>query len=408
MEKSYSNKIYIFADQVRSTELGKQLAPLNVRFTAIQNIQEGWDSCYFSTDSIFLFDNRFLLQFASEVERWARTSPSMKFLPVVYPAAPDNENYTALQHFGEKLSYEPDDPAALAETVKNLLQPSVRIKFWGVRGSTPCANYENIRFGGNTSCVQIEKTGMDSVLILDSGTGIRNLGNYLYRHHKDNIQGHIFITHPHWDHIQGFPFFKPFYSSKNSFSIHMPEQYRGGTQDIMSGHLTKTFFPVTLNMLDANLTYCTQMEMPEDFGHYSIEYMVANHPTKTAVYKIRIGGYTIVYAPDNEIPLKSSPIRFLDKFEEFIRGCDLLIHDAQYCLNRYESRKGWGHSAWERVVEIAKRNEVKRLFLTHHDPDSNDDELSKIDEQLSRYRGESFIDIRLAKEGAGIRLPLNV
>jgi len=294
----------------------------------------------------------------------------------------------------------------LVQFAEQALSPSVKVKFWGVRGSTPCANSENIYFGGNTSCVQIDIPGSNRLLILDSGTGIRNLGNSILKYEHEPLLGDLFITHPHWDHIQGFPFFSPFYEKDNSFRIYLPEQFRGGAEEILSGHLTKTFFPVTLDMLASELTYITQGEEAINNGAFTVDYLVANHSTKTAIYRFKIFDYTIIYAPDNELPLTSSPLRFVDRFCDFIENCDLLIHDGQYDLEMYKTREGWGHSARERVVELAKKSSVKRLFLTHHDPGSNDVKLNKISEELKIYRQNPFLDIDLAKEGHAVSLPV--
>jgi phosphoribosyl 1,2-cyclic phosphodiesterase len=298
-------------------------------------------------------------------------------------------------------------PGELKEFLASATSPAVKVKFWGVRGSTPCANSENIRYGGNTSCVELEIPGFDRQLILDSGTGIRNLGKYYDTYSKDPVNADLFITHPHWDHIQGFPFFSPIYKKGHSLRIRMPEQYRGGTKEILAGHLTKTFFPVTLGMFDADLEFITQAEAPEQFGPVEVDYLVANHPTKTAMYRFKISGYTIIYAPDNELPMDRSPLRFVDRFCEFIDGCDLLIHDAQYDLDLLKTREGWGHSAWERVLELAKQSGVKRLYLTHHDPDSSDRKLRQLSSRLEPYRKETFQELELAREGLTVSLPVN-
>lgn len=281
----------------------------------------------------------------------------------------------------------------------------IGITFWGVRGSTPCANKENMRFGGNTTCVQILIPDSEEVLILDSGTGIRNLGNYLVRN-GGTVKGRIFLTHPHWDHIQGFPFFKPIYSPKNHFDIHLPEQVNGGCKEILSGHLTKTFFPVTLEMIDANIEYITQPQQRESYGIYEVEYISANHPINTAIYKIHIGGKQIVFSPDNELTPVAEKMDsyFYKKLKGFFEGADVLIHDAQYDRRSYKNRVGWGHSAWEETVEFAIRSGVKRLYLTHHDPDSNDEYLGILNERIQAEYSSHFQAVELAKEGVTIFL----
>jgi phosphoribosyl 1,2-cyclic phosphodiesterase len=281
----------------------------------------------------------------------------------------------------------------------------VAATFWGVRGSTPCANKENIDYGGNTTCVQIHLPDADEVLILDSGTGIRNLGNKLMER-SGKIRGRIFITHPHWDHIQGFPFFKPIYGSRNHFEIHMPEQVNGGCKDVLSGHLTETFFPVTLDMIDANIEYITQPEAQMQYEGYRVEYMLANHTIKTAIYKIQVDDKQIVFCPDNELdPQKEKPDpEFYPKLNAFFQDVDLLIHDGQYNREMYNERRGWGHSAWQEVVNLAQQAGVKNLFLTHHDPDSDDQMLRQLDEKLQKQFGGEFESIQLAREGETISL----
>lgn len=288
----------------------------------------------------------------------------------------------------------------------NKSKQEVAITFWGVRGSTPCANKENMEYGGNTTCLEIDIPDTDSVLILDSGTGIRNLGNKIIER-SEKIRGRIFITHPHWDHIQGFPFFKPIYGSKNHFAIHMPDQgEEGGCKDILDGHLTKTFFPVTLDMIDANLEYITQPQKRMQYEGYDVDFMLANHTIETAIYKIYVNGKQIVFCPDNELSefhRKKDP-GFYNQLSEFLQGVDLLIHDGQYNRKSYRDKRGWGHSAWEEVVELAGDLNVKRLFITHHDPDSDDEQLRALDNHLDEEFGSVFEEIGLAKEGYQITL----
>ena len=292
----------------------------------------------------------------------------------------------------------------LISRVEDTLSPTIDIKFWGVRGSTPCANRENIVYGGNTSCVQIVLPDTRELLILDAGSGIRNLGNNIIARNKI-VNGRIFITHAHWDHIQGFPFFKPVYIPDNQFDIHLPDQWTGGAKEILSGQMSYTYFPVTPEMLQAKLTYHTQNPRLQDYGHYQIEFMLSNHPVATAIYKIHCKGKVIVYCPDNELvpEAEGQTVPFKEHLKAFIKDVDVVIHDGQYDREGYPARRNWGHSAWEDAAELCKESGVKNLFLTHHDPDSTDATLEGIDCKLEPYR-ESFDSIQMVKEGTVFKM----
>lgn len=283
---------------------------------------------------------------------------------------------------------------------------SIDIKFWGVRGSTPCANPENMRYGGNTTCVQVELPEAEELVIFDCGTGLRNLGNEI-NGDTDALRGRIFITHPHWDHLQGFPFFKPFYGVDNWFRIYMPPQGEIGCKEILQGHMSNTFFPVSMDMLEADLDCETIPIGKKIFEHYSLEYIWATHTVPTAIYKINVGDNSIVFCPDNELKSDNSQENesFLKTFREFIHGADVLIHDAQYSREQYKTRKNWGHSAWENVLDIAIEEDVKNLVLTHHDPDNDDNVLSAIEQQAQEKANGAIENVSLAKEGQIISLP---
>jgi len=285
---------------------------------------------------------------------------------------------------------------------------SIDIKFWGVRGSTPCANSENMHYGGNTTCVQVSVSGLDELLIFDCGTGFRNLGNELIRS-DDHHRGRVFITHPHWDHLQGFPFFKPFYDKASWFRIYMPPQGEIGCAEILNGHMSNTFFPVSMDMLEADLDCETFQPGEKLFESYTIEYMWATHTVPTAVYKIRAGDKSIIFCPDNELMQDDglNTVKFQKAFRAFIHEADLLIHDGQFSRESYKSRIGWGHSAWEDVLELAVQENVERLILTHHDPDNDDEKLATIEEMMMEKAGSEFTELSLAKEGQTISLPLN-
>jgi len=288
------------------------------------------------------------------------------------------------------------------------LKGSINIKFWGVRGSTPCANIENMTYGGNTTCVQVQIEGIEELLIFDAGTGFRNLGNEL-QSNGSSLKGRVFITHPHWDHLQGFPFFKPFYNGDNWFRIYLPPQGDMGCEEILQGHMSSTFFPVSIDMLEADLQCETFQPGKRSFENYSVEYMWATHTVPTAIYKLTVKDRVIVFCPDNELVADDSEEakKFKEEFKDFIKGSDVLIHDAQYNRVSYQERIGWGHSAWEDVAELAAEANVDMLYLTHHDPDKNDDVLAEVDKIVLEKHGSDFTEISLAKEGQEIKLSID-
>lgn len=286
------------------------------------------------------------------------------------------------------------------------MESNIKIKLWGVRGSTPCANPENMRYGGNTSCIQISIPGMNELLIADCGTGFRNLGNELDSN-GNSLMGRVFITHPHWDHLQGFPFFKPFYDTKNHFEVYMPPQDGIGCKEILQGHLSNTFFPVSIDMLESELDCITFEKDKLNFADYTVEFMWANHTVPTAIFKFNIGESAIVFAPDNELPVNidSDNKAFVDEFRSFVKGANVLIHDAQFTKEQHLERLGWGHSNWETVIELTKDLGIKRLCLSHHDPDHSDDTLDRINSKIASIKGSSFVEATVIQEGQEIYLP---
>ena len=285
------------------------------------------------------------------------------------------------------------------------MKRSVDIKFWGVRGSTPCANPENMKYGGNTSCVEIKLSGLEELIVADCGTGFRNLGNQANGNGKV-VKGQIFVTHPHWDHLQGFPFFKPFYEKNNHFNVYMPPQNGVGCKEILQGHLSNTFFPVSIDMLEADLD-CITFEIGKmEFEHYTVEYMWAKHTVPTALYKFTIEDRIIVFAPDNELPITNErdSLSFIETFRGFVKEADVVIHDAQFNKEQHKSRLGWGHSDWETLIGVTKDLGIRNLILTHHDPDNDDEKLSTLERSIQTESSDYYHSISLAKEGQVISL----
>jgi phosphoribosyl 1,2-cyclic phosphodiesterase len=273
-----------------------------------------------------------------------------------------------------------------------------QIKFWGVRGSIPCPGSETVRYGGNTSCVEMQVGG--ERLIFDGGTGLRMLGQSLLD--ENPIAARLLFTHSHWDHIQGFPFFSPAFIRGNSFKIYAVPSPNGATmKQRLHDQMLHPNFPVPLQIMQANLEFY-DLEAGEilEFEDVTIETRRLNHPGEAVGYRVNWRGLAAAYITDTE--------HFPDRLDENVlrlaREADVMVIDATYTDEEYndprQSRVGWGHSTWQEAVKIARAAAVKQLVLFHHDPSHNDDDLDRIGEEVVRV----FPRATLAREGLSIEL----
>ncbi len=299
----------------------------------------------------------------------------------------------------------------------------MKIRFWGVRGSVPAPGADTVVYGGNTPCVSVEAG--DSVFIFDAGTGIRSCGLDLMSR-KRPINGAIFISHTHWDHIQGFPFFAPSYKAGNAFLIYGPpsEVQKRSLRQIMELQTNHEYFPVSINQLQADLAYVDCKESKIHTAQFEIEVCRLNHPVMCLAYKLRHEGRTFVYGGDHE-PFRNvyrdaedcgdmdeDVLAALDqdaseqnaRITGFLRGADLVTWDAQYTAEQYASKRGWGHSWYEADLTLAEQSGLSRLVLTHHDPMSTDAVLAAREEDYRARAKQKGIDLLLAKEGMTLDL----
>ena len=253
---------------------------------------------------------------------------------------------------------------------------SVRLRFWGVRGSTPTPTIENLTFGGNTSCVEI-RTADNQIIVLDAGSGIRNLGSSLMKEAQGQpIEAHVFLTHFHWDHIQGVPFFAPIYGPKNKIAFHSGIQGRP-LQETLEGQMAQPYFPVKFDQVAAQRSFHTIVPGTEvQVGAARVIPFELNHPQGATGYRVEVGGTVIVYATDYE----HGDARLDPILRKNAEGADILICDAQYTPAEYETHRGWGHSTWLNAVHLAKDSGARRLFLFHHDPTHDDQTMMQISE----------------------------
>ena len=250
----------------------------------------------------------------------------------------------------------------------------MKITFCGVRGSIPSPGKEFVKYGGNTACVHIEVGETD--IILDSGTGIRALGARLI---KKTTPIHLLLSHNHWDHIQGFPFFAPIFQAKREINIY-PGQTELNEPEAVLNQMTGTLFPVHRDMLGADISI--QKLAPDviewKIDDVNIKRLKMNHPGGGSSYRIEHNQKALVYITDNELyPPYEKATDFLD-FVAFAKGADLLIHDAQYLVSDMPAKSGWGHSVAEEAVKLAMACEAKQLALYSHDPMRTDSDIDEI------------------------------
>ena len=269
-----------------------------------------------------------------------------------------------------------------------------------------------IRYGGNTSCVQVTSPG-GSQLVIDCGTGAHDLGQSLIANAKGPLQGSILISHTHWDHIQGFPFFAPLFVRGSQWDIYGPRGLGQSLEEALAGQMQYTYFPVTLDELGATIRFHDLVEGTFEIDDIRITTRYLNHPALTLGYRLEMGGTCVVYACDHEPNVRNpevrEPVHELDRrHSEFLSGADLVIHDAQFTDAEYTGTKGWGHSPVEYVSEMGQMAGVKQMALSHHDPKRTDDELDQIVESVRadlRQKG-SLMQIFAAADGQVVELSM--
>jgi phosphoribosyl 1,2-cyclic phosphodiesterase len=306
----------------------------------------------------------------------------------------------------------------------------MKVRFWGVRGSIACPGIDTVEFGGNTSCLELRFGKKDRLIIIDAGTGIRALGNHLLQNDlpKGPIKTEIFITHTHWDHIIGFPFFQPIYIEGTKLKVYGPITFEEDTLENIIGDLLRyRYFPVLHGELAADINYFQLSECEMDLGNgITLKTKYLNHSLLCLGYRFEFKGKVLCTAFDTE-PFRNvfstdpnapdyDPVA-REKGEEAVReenqklldffhGADILIHDCQYTKKEYFASKiGWGHSYFEHVIDSALEVGVKKIVLFHHDPLRTDQELFALEKRChERMANQSAFEIVVAKEGMEILL----
>lgn len=272
---------------------------------------------------------------------------------------------------------------------------SFKVKFWGVRGSIACPTVNHVAFGGNTTCIEVSADG--KTIIFDAGTGIRNLGHWLLR--KNVADATILLTHTHWDHINGFPFFSPAFHRDRSFRLMAGASLpHGGLRQVMGGQMSRPFFPVPLEAMRSKMEF-------EDFSAgdtfnlapgTKIRTAPLNHPDGATGYRVEHAGRSVCLITDTEhVPGKPD-----ERILSLIAGADLVIYDSTYTDAEFPSRVGWGHSTWQEGVRLCRAAGARSLAIFHHDPEHDDRFMSQVETEARAMWPGAFV----ARENLRIRL----
>ena len=305
----------------------------------------------------------------------------------------------------------------------------MQIQFWGVRGSIPCPGPSTVVYGGNTACIEIQMGAVGRRMIIDAGSGIRELGNRMVA--KDlpqgSLQADIFLTHTHWDHIMGFPFFTPIFIPGTVLNIYGPVTYEDETLgEVLNGQWTYRYFPIRQEELSSSISYYDLKETELDLGDgIKLVTKYLNHPLLCLGYRFEYRGMVVVttydtepfrnvFCTDPEAPDYDEAMAAEgelvaaeenQRIEAFCRDADLLIHDAQYTEAEYQPGKlGWGHSSIEYTISLAQRARVKQLALFHHDPMRTDDQFDELSARYCTPAETGEVEVFFAREGQTIEI----
>ncbi len=292
----------------------------------------------------------------------------------------------------------------------------MRVRFWGTRGSIATPGPGTNRFGGNTSCVQLTTTG-GAHFIFDCGTGARALGAELVARARGPLSVTILLSHTHWDHIQGFPFFAPLFIPGNRITVCGPEGSARSLREVLAGQMEFTYFPVDIAQLPATITFQELGEGTHEMGGVRILAQYLHHPAMTLGYRIEADGASVVYLCDHE-PFAETLSHDSDSTHDhasmahegdrrharFMSDAGLVIHDAQYTPEEYPAKKNWGHSTYEYAVDLAGTARVRQLALTHHDPAHDDDFVEEVEGRARRYAEQRGHPVQVCCAYEGLEL----
>lgn len=285
----------------------------------------------------------------------------------------------------------PIKPETFISDILDIINHTFTIQFWGVRGTLPVPGRKTVRYGGNTNCVTLN-FAKRQFFIFDAGTGIKELSNHLLKENNFPMTAKLFFSHPHYDHINGVPFFVPFYMPGNEFEILGTSHHDLSIEKLFAGQMDSIYFPITIKEFAAKLQFRNLKEESFQIDKLNIQTILLNHPGRCLGYRVQYQNKVFCYVTDTELYLEDSP-QYNQHEEtrliEFIKSTNMLVIDTTYMDDEYNKKIGWGHSCVSRIVDIADRAKVKTLCLYHHDPDQYDNDIDmklKFAKQLLKDR----------------------
>ncbi|OGH56545.1 MAG: hypothetical protein A3G34_08875 [Candidatus Lindowbacteria bacterium RIFCSPLOWO2_12_FULL_62_27] len=292
----------------------------------------------------------------------------------------------------------------------------MKITFWGTRGSVPSPGPKTVRYGGNTTCIEL-RTDENKLIVLDGGTGLRVFGDACLAR-KEKLDCSILLSHTHWDHICGFPFFVPAYIPGNAFTFKGPVHYEQSLKDVMVGHTQYAYFPVRVEDMAANIQYVDLKEGTFEEAGLKVVTRYLNHPVLCLGYRFESPRGKIfcfgtdtepfynVFGSEGDPDAENIAEDLNTRIVDFVRDADLCVWDGQYTPDEYKMKQGWGHTSTVQCMEMGIKANVKHFCYTHHDPNRTDDQLDKILEDSRQYLKErgSSMKIGAATEGVTIEL----
>lgn len=278
------------------------------------------------------------------------------------------------------------------------------IRCWGSRGSIAVSGKEYIKYGGDTTCIEVV-TDSGDLIIIDAGTGIRPLGNKLVeenRHKKINL----LLTHAHWDHLSGFPFFKPIYLKSSKITVYGPQPTQVSLKSIISKTMISPYFPIELEDINASITFLGMGHKDYSIGQVSISTIPLSHPNQGVGYRLDENGKSFVFLTDNELDYHHPTGLKYNDYVEFAKGADLMFHDSEFKKDEYKTTRGWGHSVYFDTLQLAIDAGVKTLGLFHHNQERTDREVDEIERDCKRLLAEKGIKMKCVAVGTGTEFNL--